>query len=367
MKLNKEKKQLNQEDIINKNFRVTRAQFIKYLGLSSLAFFPIFKGSLKSNSMNYRNNQNDEVIEKLFKESLIIDGTVNLGLKRGKERFSFVPGEIKRMTGINIGGHTTRVNTLESRNQWLEKRKQGMIRIDRASDIDRAQKTNRYGIIYYVQSSFDLKGSVEPLARWKEKGIRIFQLTYRDNELGGGSESDKKGLSSFGKKVVKTLNRLRMVVDVSHCGKTTTLDAAYESNYPITANHANVKSLAPVSRNKSDEEIKAIAYTGGVIGITTINRFLIRNHSKPATIDDFVAHINYLVDKVGIDHVGVGSDSYMDGTQRFEVDFTDQYINNPRRWKHVAKRLYDEGYKINDLKKIFGLNFKRIYDEVLDA
>jgi len=345
---------------------LTRSEFLKWMGASSLGLLITSQKGLSSDPVKTLEGNDDDFIEKFFQESLIIDGTVNLGMKRGQTSSSFIPGEIKRITGINVGGHTTRIATLKRRNQWLAERQAGMIRIDRASDIGLAQKTNRYGIIYYVQSGFDLKGSIEPLSEWKEGGIRIFQLTYGDNELGGGGKSDELPLAPFGKKVVQELNRLRMVVDVSHCGKRTTLDAAELSSYPITANHANVEALAPVSRNKSDEELRAIAKTGGVIGVTSINRFLLKEPNRPATIDDFVAHIDYIVGKIGVDHVGVGSDSYMDGTQRYEVDFSDKYINSSERWKHVALRLHERGYQQADLQKIFGLNFKRVYDSVLD-
>lgn len=345
---------------------LTRSEFLKWLSVSSLGLYSILRGEANGSPFKSDDRQDVDSIEQFFRESLIIDGTVNLDMKRGREHFSFLPGEIKEITGIDVGGHTTSVATLDSRNQWLEEKKQGLLRIDRASDIETARRTNRYGIIYYVQSGFDLKGSTEPLSEWKEGGIRIFQLTYQDNELGGGAGSDELPLTPFGMKVVQELNRLRMVVDVSHCGKRTTLDAAAASSFPITANHANVEAIAPVPRNKSDDELRAIAGTGGVIGITTVNRFLMREHTKPATLDDFVFHIDYLVEKIWIDHVGVGSDCYMDGSQRYDVDFSDTRINSPERWKHVARGLQEKGYAIRDLQKIFGLNFKRVYDRVLD-
>jgi membrane dipeptidase len=157
-----------------------------------------------------------------------------------------------------------------------------------------------------------------------------------------------------------------MVVDISHCGKQTTLDVTDVSSHPVTANHANAWRLSRNSRNKSDEELKAIAATGGVVGATPINRYFLQDSSRPATIDDFVAHIDYMVEKIGIDHVGVGTDGYMDGTERYDVDFSDKYMNSPERWKHVARKLHKMGYSKVDLQKILGLNFKRIYDQVLD-
>lgn len=346
--------------------RMNRAEFIKLAAVSGLGLI-LHTGSGYAVRKNfYSHMDEDDPIEKLFAESQIIDGLVNLGMKRGKGTTPFEPGGIKKLTGINAGAHTTRVSTLESRNRWAENHKNVIMKIEKAGDFEIAMSTGRYGIIFYVQSTFDLKGSIEPLSHYKEGSVRAFQLTYQDNEIGGGGKSDNLPLTAFGKKVVKELNRLHMVIDVSHCGKRTTLDAVETSSAPIMANHANAEVLAPSSRNKSDEELKAIAQTGGVVGVTTINRFLLKDFSKPATIDDLTAHIDYMVEKIGINHVGVGSDSYLDGTQRYDVDFSDNLINSPERWKHVARRLHSRGYALADLMKIFGLNFKRIYTSVLE-
>lgn len=240
------------------------------------------------------------------------------------------------------------------------------MRIDRARDIEEARATNRYGLIYYIQQGFDLNDSVEPLAGWKEGGLRCLQLTYTDNELGGGSESDDRPLSSLGKRVIRELNRLRMVVDVSHTGRRTTLDAAEASSQPITANHANAIRLTPHRRNKTDEELKAIAATGGVVGITCINRFLLSDPKTPATLDDFVRHVDYVVEKIGIDHVGISSDSNIDGSHRYDVDYSDPLLCGFERWMRLTRRLSDRGYKREHIQKILGLNFKRVYETVLD-
>jgi len=308
-----------------------------------------------------------DVIDRLFSESLIIDGLVNLGRRRGQERAPLARGEIKRNTGINCGAHTTRISSLLSWDQWIKQQEDALLKIERAGDIELCWRTNRYGILYYVQSDFDLRGSTEVLSEWKDRGIRILQLTYNDNEIGGGTESDNLPITAFGRKVVKELNRLKMVVDVSHCGKRTTLDATEVSCHPVTSNHSNAEALSAHPRNKSDEELLAIARTGGVVGITTVNRFLLRTRSRPANIDDLVAQIDYAVEKIGVDHVAVSSDAYMDGSQRYEVDFSDKFINSLSRWRFVANKLHEKGYAYQDLQKIFGLNFKRVYDTVLDS
>ena len=345
---------------------MNRAEFLKLMSISSLSYLLNGGNGLEAGKNPRLSEHNDDPVERMFAESMIIDGLVNLGMKRGEGVTPFEPGAIKKLTGIDAGAHTTRVDTLKSRNKWAESHKDALMKIEKAGDFDIALATGRYGIIFYVQSEFDLKGSLEPLTSYKEEGVRAFQLAYRDNDIGGAEKSNDLPLTPFGKKVVEELNRLHMVIDVSHCGRRTTLDAVETSSGPIMANHANSEALVPVGRNKSDEEIEAIARRGGVVGITTINRFLTKNPSKPAGIEELTDHIDYMVEKIGIDHVGVASDCYLDGSQRYEVDYTDRLINSPERWKHVASRLHSRGYGVEDLKRIFGLNFKRIYKSVLD-
>lgn len=307
-----------------------------------------------------------DAIEALLAESFVMDGNVNLGMGRGRKYSPLEPGAIKRLTGLSAGNHTVRPESMESVSRRIASNPQAFLRVERASDFDLASKSNRYGVIFYIQGGFDLKGSIEPLAQWKSAGLRVLQLTNENNELGGGAAGDDRPLTGFGRRVVRELNRLRMIVDVSHSGRRTTLDAAAASDRPITANHVNAEALTPHARNKSDEELKAIAATGGVVAATNINRYFIRDPRRPATIDDFVSHIEYLVEKIGIDHVGISSDSYMDGSQRFDVDYSDRPMSGVERWKHVARKLTNKGYSNGDLKKIIGLNFKRVYQQILD-
>lgn len=305
----------------------------------------------------------EEVSDTLRRE-FVFDGAVSIGTRRGQPTLE--AGSIKVMSGISLGNHTVNLTSIPALNQRCADFPQALMRIDRVRDIQTAITSNRYGLVYYMQQGFELRGSVEPLSLWKAQGLRCLQLTYTDNALGGGSESDDRPLTPLGLKVVAELNRLRMVVDVSHSGRRTTLDAAQASTFPITANHANAIELTPHRRNKTDEELKAIAATGGVVAVTAINRFLLSNIKAPATITDFVNHIDYLVGKIGIDHVGISSDSYLDGSQRYDVDYSDPLLCSIDRWRHVSRYLSEKGYKKEHIQKILGLNFKRVYEKVLD-
>ncbi|MBX3278844.1 MAG: membrane dipeptidase [Acidobacteria bacterium] len=341
----------------------TRANFLRLLGLGIAGGFLGGRGTDICGSVG--EGRTDEV-EDIFSTSVIFDGVVNLGTERGKGVQPLGKGEIKKLTGLDLGNFNLRVSSMAGVNRMCGEHAESLMKIERARDIAEALKTGRYGLLYYTQQGFDLRGSVERLSEWKDEGLRSLQLTYNDNELGGGAGSDDRGLSALGKRVVAEMNRLRMVVDVSHSGRRTTLDAAAASASPITANHANALALTDHRRNKTDEELKAIAATGGVVGVTNINRFFLRDPRRPGTIDDFVSHVEYVVEKIGIDHVGISSDSHIDGSHRYDCDYSDSLMVSFARWRHVARRLMDRGYKREHLQKILGLNFKRVYETVLD-
>lgn len=307
-------------------------------------------------------------IDRLFDESLIFDGVVNIGIDRNTASVRTLPqGEITRRTGIHVGNHTIRLATLPAFRASLERYPEAFVIVERASDIERARREGRYGVVFYVQSNVEMNGSLAPLEEWRETGLRVFQLTYSDiNELGGGSNHDEVGLTDLGRQTVKALNDMRMIVDTSHCGRRTTLEACELSSAPVTSNHAAVEALTPHSRGKQDDELRAVAATGGVVGVTLINRFFSLDWSRPAPIEDYIAHIDYMVELIGPEHVCVSTDGYMDGTHRYEVDHSNPQLNSWERWREVARALSDRGYSRDDLAGIMGLNLKRVYDQVLE-
>ena len=161
-------------------------------------------------------------------------------------------------------------------------------------------------------------GSVERLSAWHEQGLRAFQIAYEgDNELGGGFDRDDTRITPLGKTVVAELNRLGIVVDVSHCGRRTTLDVAMASSRPVMATRGNPEKLSSHGRNKTDKELKTIAGTGGVVGATNISRYLRSHEAHQPEIRDYVEHVDYLVQLLGIDHVGFSSEGWLDDTLVF--------------------------------------------------
>jgi membrane dipeptidase len=333
----------------------------------------------------------DEHIEDLFANSLVIDGLMSYYFLEDPECLEgdcvHYPvddfSELKPLTGIDCGSITVSktVQLLEERAAYVSARPSAMV-IKKGADIERARAEGRFGILFYSQKHYPLQGGVDALKEYYQKGLRIFQLAYNariDPEntteaemLAGGSDQPDQGLTDLGRRVVAELNRLNMLVDVSHLSKPSVMETVEISTAPVLANHANAHVLTDSPRNKSDEELLAIAGTGGVIGLTLVKWMLDRNGDGQAGIDDFIAHMDYIVDRVGIDHVGIASDSSLNGWWKSSRHYADESLGALDRWKRVAARLAaitdDRGrrkYSDEDLQKILGLNFLRVYKQVL--
>lgn len=301
-------------------------------------------------------------VEDFFANNLIIDGVVQNAPKDGNSIRT--PGETKKLTGINASFMTLKTHQLTEMAERYDKNTECYRLIRSASDLDEAYASGRHAVGLYVQSGLDLTEDLDQLRTWYQQGLRCLQIAYDDvNSLGAGANDDETPLSPLGHDVVKLCEELGITVDVSHCGKRTTLDVAKVARKPITANHCNAEAVCKSRRNKSDAELRAIAATGGVVGVMTINCFL--TLKGKAEVDDFCDHVEYMARRFGMKHVGVASDSMMDGG-----NIADRYECGPslycyERWANVAANLFKRGFKEEHLAQIFGQNFKRVYDETL--
>ncbi len=243
------------------------------------------------------------------------------------------------------------------------------------SDMEAAYRSQQQGWLFYTQHPWALNGSVEPMAGWHRDGLRMLQIVYGStipvepgNALGTGSSKDDEesgGLTSLGAQVVAECNRLGIIVDVSHCSRQTTLDVARLSKAPVTVTHAGCEALTASKRNKSDEEIRAVAGTGGVFGITPV-KFMLSDAAEGATMDDFIRHLDHAIAIAGIDHVGIGSDIPRNGVEESEKPaYTCSELNSEQRWYHLYDALKARGRSDEDLAKIFGRNFLRVFRVVL--
>lgn len=246
-------------------------------------------------------------------------------------------------------------------NAFLAAHPNEFVRIDCPSDVEQAKSTGRLGIVLGLQNSIHFR-TLADVDAFYNLGQRVSQLTYDDNEIGGGSTDARNvGLTPYGAQIVDRMNALGMAVDISHCSDRTTLDAIEASRKPVLVTHSNCRALVPTSaRCKTDDAIRALAAKGGVMGVTMVRSFV--QASGTATIEDVLNHIDHVVSLVGIEHVGIGSDVDLDGR--------DAHIHPKKRWDlddvDYSQKIYDltEGlirrkYSPENIQLILGGNFQR--------
>jgi membrane dipeptidase len=187
----------------------------------------------------------------------------------------------------------------------------GWLLVEQAGDIARAKAEGKLGLIMGWQNGKPLGDQLERVKLFHTLGVRVIQLTYNEaNLLGDGClEKRNAGLSKLGIEMVAELNRVGIAIDLSHCVEQTCLDAARHSTRPVFLTHANANAVIKRPRNKSDEVLRAVAQTGGVIGCSIHAYLAWRGDPKQQPLlEDFVANVKYIGDLVGYEHVGIGTD-----------------------------------------------------------
>ena len=257
-----------------------------------------------------------------------------------------------------------------------------LARVDSVVDIDEVRRSGKIGIILGIQNSDHFK-TVDDVKRYYYAGQRISQLTYNtQNRIASGStDRVDGGISDFGVSVVSAMNDIGMVVDVSHCGDQTTLDAFELSTRPVLITHSNCRSLTPGHpRCKTDEAIKTMAASGGVMGVTAVRNFV--KGDEPTTIEHYIDHIDHIVKLVGIEFAGVGTDSDLAGYDAMPKEMYDKLLanykasyafrerldidglNHPKKMYDLTEALIQRGYSDDNIKAILGGNFRRVLGEI---
>lgn len=245
--------------------------------------------------------------------------------------------------------------------------------IESAADIREAKKEGKTGIILGFQNVGPLEGDLGLLNVYHRLGVRIIQLTYHFKNICGDGckEPSDSGLSLFGEELIKRMNDIGMVIDLAHVGERTERDAIKVSRHPVIASHSNTYSRVPTYQNKKDDMIKALAEKGGVIGITAFPRLL----EPDPTVDTLLDHVDYVVQLVGVDHVGIGldlaegwADSPFHRKKLLEIDGKiydyPQGIDSVTKFTNLTRGLVGRGYSDDEIEKILGGNFLRVFEEV---
>jgi membrane dipeptidase len=179
-------------------------------------------------------------------------------------------------------------------------------------DVKRAKDEGKVAYVFTFQNTHPLETKIELLDVFHKLGVRMIQITYNEKNLVGDGcgERTNSGLSDFGLKLIERMNDLDMVVDLSHVGDRTT-DEATEAGKLVVFSHSNARALCKNVRNKTDEQIKAIAEKDGIIGVAAFPSFVkwtkMEKDELP-TLEDYLDHIDYIVNLVGPEHVGLGFD-----------------------------------------------------------
>src|SRR4026208_422341 len=235
-------------------------------------------------------------------------------------------------------------------------------------DIREAKETGKLAIAFDLEGSDPLLGNINLVSFYYDLGVRQMLLAYnKDNRASGGCMEGKIGLTDFGKNVIREMNRVGMVVDVSHMGYLATMDAFDTSIAPVIFSHSNPKGLRNHARNISDEQIKACAKTGGVVGINGIGDFLGGTSSELV-----VENIEYVTNLVGPEHVGIGLDYVVDKQELTEYInghpdvFPPEKFNDylamvePEQIPEFTELLHQKGCSEKIISGILGGNFLRV-------
>jgi membrane dipeptidase len=337
---------------------------------------------------------------RLVRESLVVDmlNPFSLDFPRlGKwqaepDRFTAADFQRFRDSGIDVfhiavgtGGPDAYASTVQFIGGWnsfIAGQDERMMRIDSPADLDRVKRSGKVGILLGVQNSEHFRTPADVDA-FHALGQRVSQLTYNArNMIGDGStERTDTGLSDFGVSIVERMNQVGMAVDVSHCGERTSIDACEVSKKPVLITHSNARALNPRHpRTKSDEAIRAMAKTGGVMGITSVRMFV--KAEEPTTVEDMLDHYAHVAKLVGVEHLGVGSDIDLDGyddmppeeNKKLRAFYKGSYgfrekldiegVDHPKRMYDLTEGLIRRRFTDADIRLILGGNFRRVLGEV---
>ncbi|WP_428410449.1 dipeptidase [Hyphococcus sp.] len=283
---------------------------------------------------------------------------------------------------IGLGGKESALSFVGRLNAYAAERPDDLRRITTIADMEKAKAEDKIGFIVGIQNAqhFDKPDDVN---LFYNLGQRVSQLTYNSMTRIGSGSTDRAdgGVSDFGAAIIARMNEVGMAVDVSHCGDRTTLDAFELSTAPVLITHSNVRALAGGHpRCKSDEAIKKMAQSGGVMGITGVRNFV--RHKEPTTIEHLLDHYEYVRKLVGVEHLGIGSDTDAEGYDdipepaytalkegykdsykfRGKID-TDGY-DHPQKTFDLTEGLIRRGYSDADIELVLGGNFKRVLGEI---
>jgi membrane dipeptidase len=267
------------------------------------------------------------------------------------------------------------LETLTAYRAWIEDHSDAFTVANSVLDIRQAKHAGKMAVTFDIEGMNALDGRIDMLARYYRLGVRQILFAYNRNNLaGGGCHDIDSGLSHFGRAVLREMNRLGMIVDLSHCGPVTCMQAMELSERPVVFSHSNARTLCNHERNITDELIKACAAGDGVIGAVGLSLFL---GDRNATVESLADHVEYLIRVAGPEHVGLGLD-YAFPLHAPGSGTADLVRANPQYWpatsydvaginyvtpaklRNLTRILCDRGHSDHTVSAILGNNFMRL-------
>ncbi len=288
---------------------------------------------------------------------------------------------------VTIAYHETCLETLRNIGQWnqlFEQHGDLIVQAGSAEEVLQAQKAGKTGVVFGFQNCSPIEDDFSLIEIFHRLGVRFMQLSYNNQSLlaSGCYESTDSGVTRFGRQVIREMNRVGMVIDMSHSAERSTLEAIEWSQRPIAITHANPAFFEPAMRNKSDAVLTALGESGGMLGFS-LYPFHLKN-GPDCSLDDFCSMVAEAVELMGIDHIGVGSDLCQNqpdsvvewmrnGRWNKATDFGEgtasnagwptqpAWFSNSTHYSNLAAGLRAKGFAKTDIEKVMGRNWLRFF------
>ncbi len=289
---------------------------------------------------------------------------------------------------VTIAYHETCRETLINIGQWnnrFEQHDDLITPVRAASDVHRAREENKTGVVFGFQNCSPVEDDYMLVEIFHTLGVRFMQLSYNNQSLlaTGCYEENDPGITRFGKQVIQEMNRVGMVIDMSHSAERSTLEAIELSQRPIAITHANPSFFHAALRNKSDAVLKALGESKGMLGLS-LYPFHLKNGPQ-CTLQDFCIMVEKTAELMGIDRIGIGSDLCQNqpdsvvewmrtGRWSKQVDFGEgsasnagwpaqpHWFQNSMHYSNIETGLRNRGFTEYDIRKVMGLNWLRFFE-----
>ena len=341
-----------------------------------------------------------DAIARLYRAAMVIDGNlvapfddaVALDHETAAQVLASGLTAFKQTIGGSSGRHDEASADIAALDKAIALSSAVYIKVLTADDLLAAKRTGRVGVIYSFEAADMLDGKVDNIDHFHGLGVRVMQLGYNTvSPFASGvmAAQPSAGLTPLGREAVARMNALGVTLDISHADERSSLEAVDASARPVAITHAGSSAVYAHPRNKSDAVLRAVAESGGVVGIYELS--YISAGPEQQSLDDYMAHMLHALSVCGEDHVGVGSDALLtpfdtspESMAQWDASIAARKaagvsapgegrppfvtgLNRPDRSEVIARALLDRGQPVRVVEKVLGANFQRVFAETWRA